>query len=46
MELHRLRAVSYTHLFRLKRGLFVDHDEMYSGFFLFRAQKRGMLREK
>ena len=32
--------------FRLKRGRFVDHDEMYSGFFLFRAQKRGMLREK
>ncbi len=32
--------------FRLKHGRFVNHDEIYSDFFLFRAQKRGMLREK
>lgn len=31
--------------FRLKRGLFVYHDEIYSDFFLFRAQKRGILKK-
>ena len=31
--------------FRLKRGLVVSHDEIYSDFFLFRAQKRGILKK-